>query len=117
MSRKRKPLPILTDILITDVAAEGKAIAKVDNLVIFVPYVVPGDVVDLQIKRKKHSYAEAEAIAIKKYSELRAKPFCKHFGVCGGCKWQCLPYEEQLRFKQKQVWEDRKSTRLNSSHL
>ena len=103
MSRKRKPLPILTDILITDVAAEGKAIAKVDNLVIFVPYVVPGDVVDLQIKRKKHSYAEAEAIAIKKYSELRAKPFCKHFGVCGGCKWQCLPYEEQLRFKQKQV--------------
>ncbi len=103
MSRKRKPLPILTDILITDVAAEGKAIAKVDNLVIFVPYVVPGDVVDLQIKRKKHSYAEAEAIAIKKYSELRAHPFCKHFGVCGGCKWQCLPYEEQLRFKQKQV--------------
>ena len=103
MSRKRKPLPILTDILITDVAAEGKAIAKVDNLVIFVPYVVPGDVVDLQIKRKKHSYAEAEAIAIKKYSELRAQPFCKHFGVCGGCKWQCLPYEEQLRFKQKQV--------------
>lgn len=103
MSRKRKPLPILTDILITDVAAEGKAIAKVDNLVIFVPYVVPGDVVDLQIKRKKHSYAEAEAIAIKKYSELRSQPFCKHFGVCGGCKWQCLPYEEQLRFKQKQV--------------
>lgn len=106
MSRKRKPLPILTDILITDVAAEGKAIAKVDNLVIFVPYVMPGDVVDLQIKRKKHSYAEAEAIAIKKYSELRAKPFCKHFGVCGGCKWQCLPYEEQLRFKQKQVWDN-----------
>ena len=103
MSRKRKPLPILTDILITDVAAEGKAIAKVDNLVIFVPYVVPGDVVDLQIKRKKHSYAEAEAIALKKPSELRAKPFCKHFGVCGGCKWQCLPFEEQLRFKQKQV--------------
>lgn len=106
MSRKRKPLPILTDILITDVAAEGKAIAKVDNLVIFVPYVVPGDVVDLQIKRKKHSYAEAEAIAIKKYSELRVQPFCKHFGVCGGCKWQCLPYEEQLRFKQKQVWDN-----------
>ena len=106
MSRKRKPLPILTDILITDVAAEGKAIAKVDNLVIFVPYVVPGDVVDLQIKRKKHSYAEAEAIALKKPSELRAKPFCKHFGVWGGCKWQCLPYEEQLRFKQKQVWDN-----------
>ena len=77
-----------------------------DNLVIFVPYVVPGDVVDLQIKRKKHSYAEAEAIALKKPSELRAKPFCKHFGVCGGCKWQCLPYEEQLRFKQKQVWDN-----------
>ncbi len=103
MSRKKRPLPLLQEILITDVAAEGKAIAKVDNLVIFVPYVVPGDIVDIQIRRKKHSYAEGEAVKFHKYSDKRTTPFCKHFGVCGGCKWQCLPYEEQLRYKQKQV--------------
>lgn len=103
MARKRKPLPILENITITDVAAEGKALAKVDNLVVFVPYAVPGDVVDLQVRRKKHSYAEAEVIRFHKYSEKRSQPFCEHFGVCGGCKWQCLPYEEQLRYKQKQI--------------
>ncbi len=103
MGRKKKPLPLLEHITITGVAAEGKALAKVDGLAVFVPYVVPGDVVDLQIKRKKHSYAEAEAVRFHKYSELRSQPFCKHFGVCGGCKWQCLPYEEQLRHKQQQV--------------
>ena len=103
MARKRKPLPLLEHVTITDVAAEGKAIAKVDNLVIFVPYVVPGDVVDLQIRKKKHSYAEAEVVRFHSYSEKRSQPFCQHFGICGGCKWQCLPYEEQLRYKQKQI--------------
>ncbi|MBO4612293.1 MAG: 23S rRNA (uracil(1939)-C(5))-methyltransferase RlmD [Bacteroidaceae bacterium] len=103
MSRKRKELPILEQIEITDVAAEGKALARVDDLVVFVPYVVPGDVVDLKLTKKKHHYAEAEAIKFHKYSDKRAEPFCQHFGVCGGCKWQCLPYEEQLRWKQKQV--------------
>ena len=106
MARKRKPLPILEQITITDVAAEGKALAKVDNLVIFVPYAVPGDVVDLQIKRKKHSYAEAEVIKFHQYSDKRSKPFCQHFGVCGGCKWQCLPYDEQIRYKQKQIYDN-----------
>ena len=103
MARKKKPLPLLQEITITDVAAEGKAIAKVDGMAIFVPYVVPGDVVDLQVKRKKHNYAEAEAVHFHKYSDVRQEPFCEHFGVCGGCKWQNLPYEEQLRYKQKQV--------------
>lgn len=103
MARKKKLLPLLENITITDVAAEGKAIAKVDNLVIFVPYAVPGDVVDLQIKRKKHSYAEAEVVKVHQYSDKRVKPFCKHFGICGGCKWQCLSYEDQLFYKQKQV--------------
>ena len=84
-------------------AAEGKAIAKVNDLVVFVPYVVPGDIVDLQIKRKKHHYAEAEAVKFHKYAKNRAVPFCQHYGVCGGCKWQILPYTEQLRYKQKQV--------------
>ena len=86
-----------------DVAAEGKAIAKVNDLVIFVPYVVPGDVVDLQIKRKKNKYAEAEAVKFHELSPNRAVPFCQHYGVCGGCKWQVLPYPEQIKYKQKQV--------------
>ena len=103
MARKRKELPLLEKVTITDVAAEGKAIAKVNDLVIFVPYVVPGDVVDLQIKRKKHHYAEAEAVKFHEYSAVRAVPFCQHYGVCGGCKWQVLPYSEQIKYKQKQV--------------
>lgn len=90
-------------VTILDVAAEGKAIAKMNDLVIFVPYVVPGDVVDLQIKRKKNKYAEAEAVKFHEYSPKRAVPFCQHYGVCGGCKWQVLPYSEQIRYKQKQV--------------
>ena len=103
MARKKKELPLLEQITITDVAAEGKALARVNDMVVFVPYVVPGDVVDLQVKRKKHSYAEAVAVKFHEYSPLRSEPFCKHFGVCGGCKWQCLKYEDQLRYKQKQV--------------
>ena len=103
MARKKKELPLLEKVTIADVAAEGKAIARVDDLVVFVPYVVPGDVVDLQIKRKKHHYAEAEAVHFHAYSPVRAVPFCRHYGVCGGCKWQVLPYEEQLKYKQKQV--------------
>ena len=94
---------MLENILITDVAAEGKALARVNELVVFVPYVVPGDVVDLQVRRKKHNYAEAEAVKFHTYSEKRAMPFCEHYGVCGGCVWQILPYEEQLHYKQKQV--------------
>lgn len=103
MARKKKELPLLERVEITDVAAEGKAIARVDDLVIFVPYVVPGDVVDLQVRRKKHHYAEAEAVHFHTYSPIRVPAFCQHYGVCGGCKWQILPYEEQLRYKQKQV--------------
>lgn len=103
VARKKKELPVLEKVEIIDVAAEGKAIAKVDDLVIFVPYVVPGDIVDLQIKRKKHNYAEAETVRFHKYSSLRATPFCRHYGICGGCKWQVLPYSEQLKYKQKQV--------------
>lgn len=103
MARKKKELPLLERVTITDVAAEGKALARVNDMVVFVSYVVPGDVVDLQVKRKKHSYAEAVAVKFHAYSSLRSEPFCKHFGICGGCKWQCLNYEEQLRYKQKQV--------------
>ncbi len=103
MARKKKELPLLEKVTITDVAAEGKALAKVNDLVVFVPYVVPGDVVDLQVKRKKNHYAEAVAVNFHEYSPVRAVPFCQHYGVCGGCKWQCLPYAEQIKYKQKQV--------------
>ena len=105
MARKKKELPLLEKVAITGVAAEGKALARVNDLVVFVPYVVPGDVVDLQVRRKKHSYAEAEAVKFYEYSAERAKPFCKHYGVCGGCKWQCLAYAHQLKYKQQQVYD------------
>ena len=103
MSRKKKVLPILENVEISAVAAEGKALARVDEMVVFVPYVVPGDVVDLQITRKKHHYAEAVAVKFHRYGPSRTQPFCQHFGVCGGCKWQCLSYEAQLSAKQQQV--------------
>ena len=103
MSRKKKPLPVLENVTITDYAAEGKALARVDDLVVFVPFAVPGDVVDLQVRRKKHSYCEAEIIRIVKPSDIRVKPQCAHFGLCGGCKWQSVPYAEQLKMKQRQV--------------
>ncbi len=108
MARKKKELPLLEGIEITDVAAEGKALVRIDDLVVFVPYVVPGDIVDLQLTRKKHHYAEAKAVRIVKPSEKRAVPFCEHFGLCGGCKWQCLPYEEQIMWKQRQVMDNLK---------
>lgn len=103
MSRKRREQPIIENVTITDVAAEGKALVRINDLVVFVPFVVPGDVVDLKILKKKHSYAEAVAVKFHSLSPVRAVPFCEHFGICGGCKWQNLPYEEQLRYKQKQV--------------
>lgn len=103
MARKKKALPLLEKIEITGVAAEGKSLARVNDMVVFVPFVVPGDVVDIQLRRKKHSYAEGEAVNFHEYSSLRAVPFCRHYGVCGGCKWQCLQYEHQLKYKQQQV--------------
>ncbi len=105
MTRKKKPLPILENITISDYAAEGKSIARVDDMVVFVPWAVPGDVVDLQVRRKKHSFMEAEVIRYHQYSKVRMQPFCQHFGICGGCKWQQVPYEEQLRMKQQQVYD------------
>lgn len=103
MSRKNKPLPLYTNVEITAIAAEGRAIARVDDLVVFVPFVVPGDVVDIQVTRKKNKYCEGVAVAFHKKSEVRDEPFCKYFGVCGGCRWQNLKYEEQLKWKQQTV--------------
>ena len=104
MRKKReKKIQILENITITDAGSEGKTVAKVDDLVIFVENAVPGDIVDLEITRKKSNYREAKAIKFHKLSEKRMDPVCKHFGVCGGCKWQNLDYKEQLFYKQKQV--------------
>ena len=103
MAKKRKPHPVLEKITITDIASEGKAIARVDDIVVFVPYVVPGDVVDIQVTKKKSHFMEVRVIHIHEYSKNRTVPFCEHFGICGGCKWQNLPYEQQLFYKQKEV--------------
>ena len=111
---KKKNLPIIEHVEITGVAAEGKALTRLavsgerlavseDGIVCFVPNCVPGDIVDLQVTKKKHSFMEARVIRIVEPSKVRCEAKCKHFGVCGGCKWQILPYEEQLKYKQQQI--------------
>lgn len=103
MSRKRKDLPSLKDVEIIDVAAEGNSIAKVNDMVVFIPFGVPGDIVDIKLTKKKKSYAEARIESIVTPSDIRVEPRCEHFTVCGGCRWQHLPYDFQLKCKQKQV--------------
>ena len=105
MGRSKKPLPLLEGVTIESTAAEGKCLFHWGELVVFVPFCVPGDVCDVQIRRKKHSFAEGEVVRFVEYSKVRAIPFCQHFGVCGGCKWQNLPYAEQLKMKQQQVYD------------
>ena len=109
-SRKRKPLPLLTDVRIEDFAAEGKCVSRVKlrpddetPIVLFVPYAVPGDLADIQVTRKKHSYAEGKIVRLIEPSPLRVTPRCRHFGICGGCKWQQMEYAAQARCKQQQV--------------
>lgn len=103
MGRKRKELPVVENVEITGVAAEGKSIARVDDMVVFIPYGAPGDVVNIKLDKKKRSYAEAHIVDMLKPSPDRVAPVCEHFGVCGGCKWQHIPYESQLRYKRDQV--------------
>ena len=103
MAKKRRELPLYEGVEITGVAAEGKAIAKVDGMTVFVPFVIPGDVVDIQTYRKRKSFAEGRVMRFVEYSEDRVEPVCEHFGVCGGCKWQMLPYPLQLKNKQQQI--------------
>ncbi|MEN8229683.1 MAG: 23S rRNA (uracil(1939)-C(5))-methyltransferase RlmD [Bacteroidota bacterium] len=102
MGRKKK-LPLLEGVTIENIGAEGKSLARVDNIVVFVKGAVPGDVADLQVFRKKGRYMEARVVNYHSYSNQRTEPFCDHFGVCGGCKWQHLPYQRQLFYKQQQV--------------
>lgn len=101
--RKQKKQPILEQVLVENYAAEGKALARVDGKVVFIEGAVPGDVVDVQLKKNKTDWAEGFVVAYRSYSEDRVQPFCAHFGVCGGCQWQMLPYAKQLLYKQQQV--------------
>lgn len=103
MGRKNKTLPLLEQVEISGVAAEGKAIARVDNQVVFVPFAAPGDIVDIQLYKKRKQHAEGRIVRFIRYADERCQPVCQHFGVCGGCQWQHLPYEAQLRHKQQQV--------------
>ena len=103
---KKKNLPLIENIEITGVASEGKAITHYNDCVVFAPYCIPGDIVDLQVTKKKHNYMEARVARLVTPSALRLSPVCKHYGECGGCKWQILPYEEQLKYKQQQVYDN-----------
>jgi 23S rRNA (uracil1939-C5)-methyltransferase len=102
---RKKELPLLQKVTITDIGAEGNAIARVNNMVVFVPMLIPGDVADIKVTRKRKNYMEGRAIRFHEYSPDRIAPACRHFGVCGGCKWQNLPYDLQLKYKHKQVVE------------
>ncbi|MEI8226536.1 MAG: 23S rRNA (uracil(1939)-C(5))-methyltransferase RlmD [Bacteroidota bacterium] len=100
---RRKELPLLEKVRITDIGAEGNAIARVDNLVVFVPMLIPGDIVDIRVIKKRKKYIEGKVVKFHEYSADRIEPRCSHFGVCGGCKWQHLPYHLQIKYKEKQV--------------
>lgn len=103
MAKKKRDLPFIEGLEITTLAAEGKAMGKYNDIVVFVPLTVPGDVVDVQVRSHRRRFMEASVVRYVKKSPLREEAFCEHFGICGGCKWQNLPYHEQLRFKQEQV--------------
>jgi 23S rRNA (uracil1939-C5)-methyltransferase len=100
---RKRDLPLLEKVRITDIAAEGNALARVDNMVVFVPMLIPGDVVDIQVIRKRKKFLDGRVVRFHEYSSDRIEPRCSHFGVCGGCKWQHLPYNLQLHYKEKQV--------------
>jgi 23S rRNA (uracil1939-C5)-methyltransferase len=103
MGRKKGPLPLFREVEILDAGSDGKAVARVDDRVVFVPFAAPGDIVDIQVFKKKRSYFEGKVVKMHKESDLRVAPECSHFGICGGCKWQHLDYDTQLLYKQKQV--------------
>lgn len=112
---RKKELPLLERVKIEDIGAEGNAIARVDNQVVFVPMLIPGDVVDIRVKKKRKKYMEGYVVRFHEYSSSRIEPRCIHFGVCGGCKWQHLPYDLQLVHKEKQVIDN--LTRLGNIEL
>ncbi len=103
VAKRKTNYPFIDSLEIVSVAAEGKALGHYNDMVVFVPMAVPGDVVDVQIRSKRRRFMEGYIVRFVRKSPMRVKPVCEHFGLCGGCKWQHLPYEEQLRFKQEQT--------------
>jgi len=103
--RRKKKNIVIERLLVEDYAAEGKSLGRVDGKVIFVEGLVPGDIADVRLLKNKKDWAESVPVHVHQYSADRVDPFCSHFGVCGGCQWQMLPYEKQLQYKQKQVEE------------
>ena len=103
MKPRKSKYPQIEGLEITDIAAEGKSLGKYNDVVVFVPHTVPGDVVNVQINNKRRRFMEGYVLDFVKYSPIRVEPFCKHYGECGGCKWQALPYPMQLEYKQRQV--------------
>lgn len=103
MSRSKKSKPVLLGVTVADMAAEGKSICRVDDQVVFITGAVPGDVVDIQITKKRSNYCEGFVTNFVSYSPIRTEPFCKYFGKCGGCKWQFIPYEKQVEYKEREV--------------
>lgn len=104
----RRKKVVLHNVLMENYAAEGKSLARVEGKVIFVQNTIPGDVIDVLVQKSKKDWGEGIALHFRKYSDLRIEPFCQHFGVCGGCQWQMLPYEQQLQYKQQQVTDNLK---------
>ncbi|HRG37773.1 MAG TPA: TRAM domain-containing protein, partial [Bacteroidia bacterium] len=102
-NRKKKALPIIENVQVVDASSDGQAVGRVEDVVLFIKNAVPGDIVDVQVTRKKNKFREGNAIAIHTYSDKRTTAVCKHFGTCGGCKWQNMDYSWQLFYKQKQV--------------
>ena len=117
MGRSRKKKPLLKEVEITDVAAEGKAMTRVEDRVVFVQKAVPGDIVDVQVTKKRKNYYEGHPVFFHKYSDIRQEPFCEHFGTCGGCKWQALPYEHQLKYKEREVINNLQRIRITSYNV
>lgn len=103
MGKRKKELPVISGVEITDVAAEGNALARVNDMVVFIPFGAPGDVATVKLTKKKKSWAEGRIVELEKTSPIRQTPMCEHFGVCGGCRWQHLPYQLQLDCKRRQV--------------
>jgi 23S rRNA (uracil1939-C5)-methyltransferase len=104
--RKKKKNIVLEKVLVENYAAEGKSLARRDGKVVFIEHVVPGDVVDVRLTKNKKDWAEGHPLQFHSYSQERVEPFCQHFGVCGGCQWQMLPYEKQLEYKARQVYDN-----------
>ena len=103
MARSKNKKPELLGVTVSDMAAEGKSICRVDDQVVFITGAVPGDVVDIQVTKKRSNYSEGFVTRFQEYSPIRVEPFCPYFGKCGGCKWQFIPYEKQVEYKQREV--------------